>query len=209
MKEIARLVGVAPSTVSLWVRDIELTESQHAALLVQNPAYNGQRNGWTAKVERGRLRRRKFQLEGRRRARLREPLYVAGCMLYWAEGDKSRNRVALSNADPEVIRLFGRFLRECFGVRAEQMRVYCHLFPDHLAEQKEVEQFWLDVLGLSRTSLRKSVVNNYSRASQRKRKRRLRYGTCKLVVDSTEIVQAIYGAIQEFAGFNRPEWLDC
>jgi hypothetical protein len=26
---------------------------------------------------------------------------------------------------------------------------------------------------------------------------------------STEIVQAIYGSIQEFAGFDRPEWVDC
>jgi len=25
----------------------------------------------------------------------------------------------------------------------------------------------------------------------------------------TEIVQAIYGSIQEFAGFERPEWIDC
>ena len=53
------------------------------------------------------------------------------------------------------------------------------------------------------------MVNRYSRSSQRKRKRRLPYGTCKLVVDRAEIVQAIYGSIQEFGAFNRPEWLDC
>ena len=33
--------------------------------------------------------------------------------------------------------------------------------------------------------------------------------TCKLVVNKTEIVQTIYGSIQEFAGFNRPHWLVC
>jgi len=53
------------------------------------------------------------------------------------------------------------------------------------------------------------MVNNYSRSSQRKRFNRLPYGTCKLVVHSTEIIQTIYGSIQEFAGFNRPAWLVC
>jgi hypothetical protein len=43
---------------------------------------------------------------------------------------------------------------------------------------------------------------------QKKRLNRLPYGTCKLIVSSTEIAQEIYGAIQELAGFNRPEWLD-
>ena len=203
------MVAVSRSTVSLWVRDIELTPEQHAALLVRNPAYNGQRNGWAANVERGRLRRRTFQLAGRRRLRLLEPLYVAGCMLYWAEGGKSRNRAELCNSDPEVIRLFARFLRESFDVPDERMRIYCHLFADHLERQREVEQFWLDVAGLPESCLRKSMVNHYSRSSQRKRTNRLPYGTCKLVVNSTEIVQAIYGSIQEFGGFNRPEWLDC
>jgi hypothetical protein len=36
----------------------------------------------------------------------------------------------------------------------------------------------------------------------------LPYGTCRLVVHDTALVQSIYGAIQEYAGFDRPEWLD-
>jgi hypothetical protein len=108
-----------------------------------------------------------------------------------------------------VIRLFARFLRECFDVADDRFRVYCHLYADHVSEQRQIEDFWLATAGLPRTALRKSMVNNYSRSSQRKRFNRLPYGTCKLVVHSTEIVQTIYGSIQEFAGFSRPEWLDC
>jgi hypothetical protein len=36
----------------------------------------------------------------------------------------------------------------------------------------------------------------------------LPYGTCALIVNSTEIVQTIYGSIQELGGFDRPAWLD-
>jgi hypothetical protein len=137
-----------------------------------------------------------------------DPVYIAGCMLYWGEGWKCRGSVQLSNSDPEVIRFFARFLRECFGVPDERMRIVCHLFADHVKRQCEIERFWLDVAGLPRSCLRKSMVNHYSRSSQRKRLNRLPNGTCKLIVNSTEILQTIYGSIQELGGFIRPEWLD-
>jgi hypothetical protein len=89
----------------------------------------------------------------------------------------------------------------------ERFRVACNLFADHLARQQAIEQFWLDTLELPRSCLRKSMVNVYSKYSQRKRRGRLPYGTCKLVVCDTTVVQSIYGAIQEYAGFDRPAWL--
>jgi hypothetical protein len=119
-----------------------------------------------------------------------------------------RTAAELSNSDPEVIRFFAEFLRTCFGVPSERMRICCHLFADHVARQQEIEQFWLDIAGLPQSSLRKSMVNHYSRSSQRKRTNRLPYGTCKIVAHSTEVVQQISGGIQELGGFTRPEWLD-
>lgn len=131
-----------------------------------------------------------------------------GCMLYWAEGDKRRNAVRLANSDPEVVRYFVNFLRAYFGVRDDRIRVSCNLFADHLDRQCEIEDFWLRTLDLSRSCLCKSIVNRYSRYSQKKRKNKLPYGTCRVAVHSTEIAQTIYGSIQELAGCDRPEWLD-
>lgn len=36
-------------------------------------------------------------------------LHLAGCMLYWAEGAKSRNTIEFANSDPNMVRLFCRF----------------------------------------------------------------------------------------------------
>ena len=208
IKEIARLVGVAPSSVSLWVRDIPLTVDQLASLRQRNPAYNRQLRGATRNAERGRARRLAYQEEGRVMARDAHTLHVAGVMLYWAEGDKgSRNAARISNSDPEVLKLFMRFLRECLDVPDEQLSVTCHLFADHLDRQWEIEQFWLDVLRLPRARLCKSFVNVYSKYSQKKRQNKLPYGTTRVTVHSTRIVQSIFGSIQEYAGFDRPEWL--
>ena len=129
-------------------------------------------------------------------------------MLHWAEGDKKRNLVGFSNSDPEVMRFFVRFLRTCFAVNNEALRLRCFLYADHEERQREIEQYWLSLLGLQRSSLQRSTVNRYSRASKRKRIRLLPNGTARIVVHDTQVVQAIYGGIQELAAFDRPEWLD-
>ena len=128
-------------------------------------------------------------------------------MLYWAEGTKCRNQVRFCNSDPEMVRFFVCFLRRYFDLRAEEIRVTCHLYADHRERQREIERFWLKTLQLPETSLSKSLVNVYSKHSQRKRRNMLPYGTCRVVVSRTAVVQSIYGAIQEYAGLRRDEWL--
>ncbi len=82
------------------------------------------------------------------------------------------------------------------------------MFADHLERQQEIERFWLTALWLPPQSLGKSVVNVYSKYSEKKRKNKLPYGTCKFTINNTRIVQTIFGSIQEYGGFDRPEWLD-
>ncbi len=111
------------------------------------------------------------------------------------------------NSDPEMVRFFVKFLRECYEIPDDQMRLTCNLFADHAERRWEIEQYWLDVTGLPRTSLCKSTVNVYSKHSKKKRRKKLPYGTCRVAVSRTRVVQSIYGSIQEYAGFERPAWL--
>jgi hypothetical protein len=208
IKEIAAIVGVSVSSVSIWVRDIELTESQRLQLQLRNPAFNRQLEAWRANAERARKRRLAYQAEGRTLARRNDPTHAAGVMLYWAEGDKgNKNTARISNSDPDLLRFFLEFLRTSLGVKDERVRMTCYLFADHLERQWEVEHFWLDALRLPRSCLCKSIVNVYSQHSQKKRINKLPYGTCRLAVHDTRVVQSIFGSIQEYGGFERPEWL--
>jgi transposase-like protein len=103
IKQIAKLLDVSPASVLVWTRDIELTPQQLAALQERerrNRESFGNRSETWAHV--ARLRRLAWQEEGRRRARLGDALYEAGCMLYWAEGSKSRNLLSLSNSDANM-----------------------------------------------------------------------------------------------------------
>ena len=149
-----------------------------------------------------------WQREGRARAREGDRIHMAGCMLYWAEGSRTRNSVYFTNSDPAMVRFFLEFLVTRIGVDPSAARVDLNLFADHLADQQRIERFWLAELGLPVECLRASTVNVYSRHSARKRLNRLPYGTCRLSVHSTRVVQHIFGAIQEYGGFDRADWLD-
>jgi hypothetical protein len=206
IKVIARRTGAAQSSISRWVRDIELTDEQRVSLRVA--AYNGHVKGRTMNSALRREARVLAQEDGRYLARQGDPLHVAGCMLYWAEGAKTRNQLRFSNSDPEMARFFVRFLRTYFALRDEDIRLTCNLFADHLSRQREIEEFWLDTLGLPDSCLCKSTVNVYSKYSKKKRTNKLPYGTCRIVVSRTRVVQSIFGSIQEYAGFCRDDWLD-
>jgi hypothetical protein len=200
MKAIARQVGGASlSSVSRWVRDIELTEEQHATLELQ--AFNGHVKGRAINSAVRRRARVLAQDEGRQLAERREALHVAGCMLYWGQ-------IRFTNSDPEMARFFVKFLRTYFNLRDENIKITCNLFADHLERQREIEQFWLETLALPSSSLCKSTVNVYSKYSKKKRINKLPYGTCRVVVSRTRIVQSIFGSTQEYAGFERQAWLE-
>jgi transcriptional regulator with XRE-family HTH domain len=86
LDEIAAALGVAKSTVSGWVRDIELTPAQIATINVNRRIYGNQQRGAEVNRERARELRLKQQSAGRLKAREGRPLHMAGCMMYWAEG---------------------------------------------------------------------------------------------------------------------------
>ena len=206
IKEIERHLGVSRSSVSLWVRNVELGQAERKRLIARSrlgPIVAAER-----KANAARALRREYQDEGRRLVREREPSYAAGCMLYWAEGAKERNSLKIVNSDPELLTVFAAFLRRHFAVSGESMTIRCNLFADHLERQREIEAYWLAKLQLPQTSLRRSMVNVYSKYSLKKRAGKLPYGTCELRVHSTRIVQTIYGSIQEYGGFEREAWLD-
>jgi transposase-like protein len=163
VKELARFLGVSKSSVSRWVRDIELTQAQSERL--RQRMGHATAPGSSANAKKGLARRREAQAAGTKLARRGDLLHACGCMLFWAEGSRSRNTIEFVNSDPAMLSFFVRFLRTCLEVPDTRIRIKCNLFVDHLERQHEVEQFWLDLLELPPACLHKSAVNAYSKYS--------------------------------------------
>jgi hypothetical protein len=204
IKAIAADLGVSVSSVSVWVRDIKLTAAQRA--INQSRGRSARRDAWRTLNRQKRLR---YQQEGRLRARRREPLHLAGCMLYWCEGAKCRNTARLVNSDLGMVIHFKSFATECFELPPSRFTVTLNVYLGNGLPIEAIETHWLDSLELPRTCLRKHQINHFPTSSSGKKSNKLPYGVCSLrITKSTPIVQHIYGAIQEYAGFEEPRWLD-
>ena len=204
VREITELVGVSKSSVSLWVRDIELTPDQETKLAMRSP-YSYQQGGKKTRDAAMKIRSA-YQEQGREKARtITDPLFYGGCMLYWGEGAKNKNMVDFGNSEIPMVRLFKKFLETFFSIDPNRLKIQINCYNDYHTVE-EIEVFWLKELNLTREQVTKTVVNNRSRASNKKG-RKLEYGTCSLRYCSTEIVQEIFGAIQEFGQFTNKDWL--
>jgi hypothetical protein len=208
LRDIAERLGVSKSSVSLWCRDIDLSPEQEAALRAKNPALNGQLLGMRVRRERCRIRRIEAQEHGRELARRGDPVHRGGCMLYWAEGSKTRNAVQIVNADADLLVTFLHFLRVWYSVPDRAVTLSVNCFLGNGLSLDEIQRWWLARLDLPSSCIRRAVVNRPSSASKRLKGNVLPYGTARLCVHSTDVIQSIYGAIQEYAGIDRPEWLD-
>lgn len=149
-EEIAAALGVAKSSVSLWVRDLprparlSYTESRRRAA-------EGAQRYWA--VERPVREARRAAVSEAAAAEIGElterELLIAGAIAYWCEGSKNKpgrraDRVMFINSDPDLIRFFLRFL-QATGTPFSDLafRIYIH----ENAEVESAQRFWLDVTG--------------------------------------------------------------
>ncbi len=209
IKQIATILNAAQSSVSTWVRDVELTQEQRDTLEDRRRNHLPVSRSKASATNIGKFRklREAYQNEGRARARQGDPLHLAGCMLFWAEGTKTRNVLSFINSDPGMLSFYIRFLREALQVQTDDIVVHVNCYLNNGLLLDEIETYWLNLLQLPRSCMRKTIVNAQPRSSQQKG-RKLLYGVCALTVHKTQLVQHVYGAIQEYTGIDKPEWLE-
>lgn len=203
IKVIAKIIGVSTSTVSRWVNDIELSHEQKNSLAQSQKQWASQNKGAQKNRKNAENLRLTYQNEGRRKAREMNYLHMQGCMLYWAEGSKDKNRLEFVNSDKNMMKLFITFLRSCLHVSNEQITVRVHCHSDSSSKINEIKIFWSRLLEMPLENFAKTQVKKGSNS----RKNHLEHGICALRVENTQAVQHIFGAIQEYGEFDNPDWL--
>ena len=144
--EIVTQLGVAKSSVSLWVRDIPCPERFRYV-------HNERRQEGLRKFNEARTARHAAETEAAA-AEIGEltdrELLIAGAIAYWCEGGKSKpyrrssDRVIFMNSDPGLVRFFLRFL-DVVGVQRSEL-----IFTVHIHERADIEaaqRFWEEVTG--------------------------------------------------------------
>lgn len=107
------------------------------------------------------------------------PLFIAGLMLYWGEGDKlTGHSTKLSNTDPGLIRLYVSFLKKACRIPEEKIKAHLLIYPD--LKDKECRSYWARESGIAPIQFTKS-----STIQGKHKTRRVKYGVCMITVSST------------------------
>ena len=90
-------------------------------------------------------------------------LKIAGIMLYWAEGAKSnlKNRawmIDLANSDPEMIKVFLKFLRIICGIDEKKIRAYIYAYANQ--NVRKLLKYWSEITKISLKQFNKSYIRN-------------------------------------------------
>ena len=130
-----------------------------------------------------------------------ENLRIAGTMLYWAEGYKKNNTsaVAFSNSDPEMIKVFLKFLRIICNVQEKRLRALLFLFKDQ--DEELFRRYWSKITNIPINQFNMSYIRN-SRSDIGTYKRKSKYGTLLLRYADKKLLQQILHWIDEYASLN-------
>lgn len=203
---IAEKLGVAKSTVSLWVRDLSLPPTTIRKYNMAGCIKAGKIRAKTARQIRS-----KYQQKGAQIAKKYQnnTLFVSGCMMHWSEGAKDKNIVSITNTDLHFIKLWVRFMQHFFDILPSDFRVKISCYLNNGLEQSQIEAYWRQNLLLPDDCFTKTTIIKKHPMSTGVKKNRHPYGVIRIVVCSTKIVQQIWGAIKFLADIDdKNKWLD-
>jgi len=197
VKDIQKKLGVSRSSVSLWVRDIQLSKKQQERLYLNKKtgALRGSIIGAKEKQKEREELTRKLLAEGEKEVGdvSSRDRFIAGIALYFAEGDKADGHVSFNNSDPNAIRFMANWLREFCNISEEKLRgsLYIH---DDLDEYK-AKRYWSKLTRIPLGQFTKSYIapNNLNRL----RKKKHIYGVFRISISSTILHRKITGWISK------------
>ncbi len=205
--EIRKEVSVAKSTLSLWLRNIVLSDKARERLNLRMRS-----EGIRQLIKLNKLQTRKAE----ERARIQhaegkahvlstnvENLAQIGATLYWAEGykrlkimggkERMGHKISFVNSDAEMISVFIRFLREILKIPEEKirpsMRLYAHI------NEKEAQRYWMRATQLPHENFYKTTYLISGASKGIRPYNRLPWGTLQLEVGDTPRFHYLLGMI--------------
>jgi hypothetical protein len=123
------------------------------------------------------------------------PLFIAGLMLYWGEGEKFGTwRVSVINTDAKMMQIMIRFYREMLKVPEHKIRVGLFIYED--LSESIVKKYWSQQLNLP---IEQFIKTHVLPSKGKPGKKKSPYGMCNLYAGGTELKIKMMRWIELFA----------
>ena len=209
--QIAKRLNLSKSTLSFWLKGIVLSSKLQQKI---NKRANQEsrealirRNKMQTELAAIRAQEIKRAAENEAKKLIKQPLFIMGVSLYWAEGYKMGDNGSkwksfdLANSDPEIIKLMIRFIKKYLpeGYPKIVIQIIGH---DNIDIKKAVS-YWSQLTGVSKNRFIKTTIYNNTSSKGIRNKKRLPYGTIHLRINDVKIFFRIIGWINEIKKLNN------
>ena len=200
--QINKTLGVPKSTLSLWLKDVELTDEARQKIIKRGSRISTkiliQRNKYQTVLAEERATRIRNTAKQEASSRMQEPLFISGVSLYWAEGYKrgaSGSKwkcVDFTNTDPEMVRVMMDFFRKICFVDESQFKAQLIAHPN--IDLQGAVEYWSLITGIPQVQFIKTCTSISVRSGQKKINN-LTYGTVHIRVYDVKLFFKIIGWI--------------
>ena len=178
MAQVASKLSLSPSTVRYWLDKNG----------VKRRSINEAIDSWYLT----KFNKKPFQLKTTLTEELKV-LKTTGIMLYWGEGAKTENVVKFVNSDPEMIRIFLRFLREVCGIQENRLKALIHVYPDH--DENKLKSFWVNLTNIKKEHFYKSYLHEGKNGTYRNKSK---WGTITINYPDKHLLELLLEWINEY-----------
>ena len=155
--EILKVVPVAKSTLSLWLRSVGLAKKQKQRLTKKRlkAALKGAMTRKNQRIDITKKIKEKAQKEIGEISK--RDLWLIGVALYWGEGEKEKEyrsgpKLGFSNSDPKMILLYVKWLKEICLISSSE--IIHDLYIHNTANWKKAKVYWAKTLSLPKNQIR-------------------------------------------------------
>lgn len=168
--QIAKQLGIAKSTASLWTKNIKLPQNLRT-YLNQNSLIGLQKGSKILQARREILNKNIYQdakkiIDTINLLKNTNYLQIIAATIFWCEGGKrSLSRLQLTNSDPKLIRTFLHCLRKSFDLDENKFRCLLHIHNYH--DNKKQLNFWSQTTNIPLRQFSKSYLKKNTQIRKR------------------------------------------
>jgi len=195
IKELKEKLGVSKGSISLWVRNIPLSENAQKRLKKRytQGQLAAQKSILNKTKEKNKIAE-DFAKDVFKQANISQQVKIFLCaMIWWCEGNKSiKDSVVFTNSDPELVKSFLYLFRNSFDIDESKIRILMHLHDYH--NEKILKNFWSEATNVP--------ISQFNRTHWKKSDHRLKkegyLGCIKIQYNDVRIARKLHAVAKLF-----------
>jgi hypothetical protein len=126
--------------------------------------------------------------------------------LYWAEGNKNRKTLGVSNLDSDLLKKIKNWMINYFDCNENKIKIQINAYLNNNVSVEEIISYWTNELSIPKENVGKIIAReNYYNGKNRIKKHL--YGICQIRYSDVKITQEVFGAIQEIMKIKKNDWI--